>query len=139
MPERPLKSMPRLKAICPQFAVPDVVAAAEYYRDKLGFRIRGYWFEPPVFAIVARDSVEIQFGKLDAGMIASPNGGRRDEGLDAYVWVSDVDALFAESQQRGANVIERPVHRVYKCYEVTVQDFLGFRLCFAQDTSAEPA
>jgi hypothetical protein len=41
--------------------VPDVVTAAEYYRDVLGFRILGYFLDPPVYAIVARDSVEIHF------------------------------------------------------------------------------
>lgn len=129
----------RLEAICPQFAVPDVVAAAEYYRDRLGFRIRGYWREPPVFAIVARDAIEIQFGKLDPGMPANPNVRRRDEGLDAYIWVSDVDALLAEFRERGAHVVDGPAKRVYGCYEVTVEDLFGFRLCFAQDISAKPA
>jgi hypothetical protein len=31
------------KAAVPQFTVPDVVRAAEYYRDVLGFQIAGYW------------------------------------------------------------------------------------------------
>jgi hypothetical protein len=37
-----------LKSIAPQFVVSDVMRAAEYYRDALGFAIRGYYFEPPV-------------------------------------------------------------------------------------------
>jgi catechol 2,3-dioxygenase-like lactoylglutathione lyase family enzyme len=27
----------------PQFAVPDLVETVEYYRDRLGFQIGGYW------------------------------------------------------------------------------------------------
>ncbi len=40
------------RMISPQFVVPDVVAAAEYYRSVLGFRILGYFLDPPVYAIV---------------------------------------------------------------------------------------
>jgi hypothetical protein len=54
--------------ISPQFIVPDVVASAEYYRDTLGFKILGYFLEPPVYAMVGRDSVEIHFGKLEPGL-----------------------------------------------------------------------
>jgi len=55
----------KCKTICPHFVVPDVVASAEHYRDSWGSR-RGYWLDPPVFAIVVRDEVEIQFGNLIA-------------------------------------------------------------------------
>ena len=33
----------RFVAAVPQFAVPDLVQTAEYYRDVLGFQIAGYW------------------------------------------------------------------------------------------------
>jgi len=72
----------KCKTICPHFVVPDVVASAEHYRDVLGFKIMGYWLDPPVFAIVARDNVEIQFGKSDNGALPSPNFVRRESGLD---------------------------------------------------------
>jgi catechol 2,3-dioxygenase-like lactoylglutathione lyase family enzyme len=87
--------------ISPQFVVPDVVRAAEYYRDVLGFRIRGYFLDPPVFAIVARDSVEIHFGRADAERPPLPNGSRRQGGLDAYIWVNDLDSLHRELKARG--------------------------------------
>ena len=35
--------------------VRDVAAAAEYYRDRLGFRYDRLWGEPPCFCIVWRD------------------------------------------------------------------------------------
>jgi uncharacterized glyoxalase superfamily protein PhnB len=57
-------------------------------------------------------------------------------GLDAYIWVNDLDALYAELQGRGAKIIEPPAMRVYKCYELVVEDNFGFRLCFSLDTSS---
>jgi len=126
------QSKARLLSACPQFAVPDVVAAAEYYRDILGFRILGYFCEPPVFAIVARDSVELQLGKLDPNETPSPNNRRRDDGLDAYIWVDDIALLFSEIKQRGARILEGPVKREYGCEEVTVEDLNGFHIVFAE-------
>jgi catechol 2,3-dioxygenase-like lactoylglutathione lyase family enzyme len=120
--------------VSPQFIVPDVTSAAEYYRDVLGFRILGYFQDPPVFAMVARDAVEIHFGKADNGATASPNViRRRGLGLDAYIWVNDLDALHAEFEGRGAKIIEGPAVRVYQCYEMVVEDNFGFHLCFSMD------
>jgi Glyoxalase/Bleomycin resistance protein/Dioxygenase superfamily. len=123
----------RLKSIAPQFAVPDVIAAAEHYRDILGFRILGYFGQPPVFSIVARDHVEIQLGKVDRSAAPAQNSAQRKKGLDAYVWVSDVDSLYAELKTRGAKIVEPPQLRVYNCYEMVVEDRFGFRLAFAAD------
>jgi Glyoxalase/Bleomycin resistance protein/Dioxygenase superfamily len=134
--EPEIKAAAKCKSICPHFVVPDVVASAEHYRDVLGFKIRGYWLDPPVFAIVARDNVEIQFGKSNDGAFPSPNIARRESSPDAYIWVSDLDALYAELQQRGATILEPPAMRVYKCYELLVEDNFGFRLCFSMDTSS---
>src|SRR6201999_980508 len=115
----------------PHFVVDDVVAAADYYRDVFGFTIRGVFFEPPVFAMVERDNVVIQFGRVDRGEAVAPNRKRREEALDAYIWVSDVDALCAELKAKGAKIVEGPVLRFYKCYELVVEDLNGFCLVFA--------
>jgi predicted enzyme related to lactoylglutathione lyase len=139
MAEPQIKVAAKCKAICPHFVVPDVVASAEYYRDVLGFKIMGYWLDPPVFAVVARDDIEIQFGKSDNGALPSPNIVRRESSLDAYIWVNDLDALYAELQGRGAKILEPPTIRVYKCYELLVEDNFGFRLCFSMDTSSLPS
>lgn len=125
----------RLTMVSPVFVVPDVVAAAEYYRDVLGFRILSYFLDPPVFAMVERDAVDIHIGKADNDAQPSPNiSRRRGVGIDAYIWVNDLDALHAEFKSRGARIIESPVLRVYKCYEMVVEDNFGFRLCFSMDT-----
>ena len=72
----------RLTAIAPYFLVADVVQAAEYYRDKLGFTIQGYFFEdPPVFAMVGRDGLTVMLALMEAGR----GGSNRDHkaiGLD---------------------------------------------------------
>jgi catechol 2,3-dioxygenase-like lactoylglutathione lyase family enzyme len=138
MAEPQTKAAVECRMISPQFVVPDVVAAAEYYRDVLGFHIRGYFLDPPVYAIVGRDSVEIHFGRLGTGSAASPNVQRREGSLDAYIWVNDLDPLYAELKEHGAKIVEPPETRVYKCYEMVVEDALGFRLAFGMDISSQP-
>ncbi len=132
------KSVVECRMISPQFVVPNVVNAAEYYRDVLGFRILGYFLDPPVYAIVARDSVEIHFGRANSGTAAEPNIQRREGSLDAYIWVNDLDPLYAEFRERGAKIVEPPSRSVYKTYEMIVEDNLGFRLAFGMDISSQP-
>jgi len=138
MAEPEAKPAARLLMVSPEFIVPDVVKSAEYYRDTLGFKVLGFFLDPPVYAMVERDSVVIHFGKVAAEHQAAPNHTRRPSlGLDAYIWVSDLDALHAELKDRGARIIEGPVMRVYKCREMVIEDNCGFHLAFAQDTSAQ--
>ena len=138
MAEPQAQAAVQCRMISPQFVVPDVVAAAEYYRDVLGFRIRGYFLDPPIYAIVARDSVEIHFGKADTGAATSPNIERREGSLDAYIWVNDLDPLYAELKERGAKIVEPPTIQVYHGYEMIVEDHFGFRLAFGMDISSQP-
>ncbi|HEX7696085.1 MAG TPA: VOC family protein [Candidatus Acidoferrum sp.] len=139
MTELQTKAAAKCKAICPHFVVPDVVASAEHCRDFLGFKILSHFLDPPVFAVVARDDVVIHFGKSDNGARPSPNVTRRSIGLDAYIWVNDLDTLYAALQGLGAKIIEPPTMRVYKCYELVVEGNFGFRLCFSLDTSSAPS
>jgi hypothetical protein len=50
--------------------------------------------------------------------------------------VNDLDPLYTELRARGAKILETPVLRVYKCYEMVVEDNFGFRLCFSMDYSS---
>lgn len=124
----------RLTKIIPQFVVPDVVAAAEYYIEKLGFHLLGYFLDPPVYSMVARDDVEVHFGKSDTGQTA-PGSQFRKVGMDAYIHVDDLDAVFKDLQARGANITEGPVVRVYKMREITVVDLNGYKLVYGQDAA----
>jgi catechol 2,3-dioxygenase-like lactoylglutathione lyase family enzyme len=124
--------MVKFKRLSPQIVVPDVVRTAEYYRDELGFKILGYFADPPVYAMVERDEVEIHFGKADEGAAVQVNENlRRGLGNDLYIWVSDIDALFDELSAKNVEIVEGPVKRIYESVEVVVKDCNGFQLVFA--------
>ena len=44
---------PKLTASAPVLLVKDVVAAAEHYRDRMGFRCERFWGDPPAFVILS--------------------------------------------------------------------------------------
>ena len=111
--------------------VPDVVKAAEFYRDELGFKILGYFFDPPVYAMVSRDGAEIHFGKADEGERLQFNETiRHGLGTDVYIWVSDIDQLYAELSAKNVEIVEGPIERIYGSREVTIKDCNGFQLVF---------
>jgi len=118
--------------LAPQFVVPDVVATAEYYRDKLGFEILGYFSDPPVFAIVRRGNAEIHFGKADSDKLQVNENVRHGLGTDAYIFVSDINALHAELISYGAEIVEGPIARIYDRVEITIKDCNGFQLVFGE-------
>lgn len=125
--------MPRLTGIAPEFLVADVVKAAEHYRDRLSFTIIGYFFEdPPVFAMVGRDDKIIMLSLMEGGRGGSNRDFKR-EAIDAYLWVDDVDALYAEFRQQQVDIVMPPTLRIYGMKEIEVRDLDGYVLCFGED------
>jgi hypothetical protein len=45
--------------VAPYFIVDDVVATANFYRDRLGFRYERFCGEPPCFTMVGRNGITI--------------------------------------------------------------------------------
>jgi len=88
-----------IRQIAPQFFTTDMHATLMYYKEKLGFDCLGTWQDPPVYAIVARDEHRIHFRCADPPA-ANPDK-YDDELLDAYLFVDDADALYAEYAARG--------------------------------------
>jgi len=127
-----METGPVLTGLAPQFVVRDVVKTAEFYRDKLGFELLGFFADPPVYAMVRRDSAEIHFGKADSDQIQVNETVRKGLGSDAYIFVSDVNALYEEYVGRGVEITEGPIKRIYNCTEITVKDCNGFQLVFGE-------
>jgi uncharacterized glyoxalase superfamily protein PhnB len=53
---------------------------------------------------------------------------------DAYFWVSDADALFAEFKGKGAEVVCVPEDQPYEMRDFTVRDLDGHLLAFGHNT-----
>lgn len=120
-----------LNSIAPVFLVEDVRRAAEHYRDKLGFELTSYFGDPPEFTIVSRDGVKIALSRLEKGRGGS-NRKWKEEAIDAYIWVSDVEALHKQFATSGANLMGPPMPRIYGLKEIEVRDLDGYLICFGQ-------
>ena len=122
-------------SIAPYFFVTDVVAAANFYRDKLGFTYERLWGEPPCFCIVNRNGAELMLSLVEDSAIVRPNrGGNPESGAwDAYIWVPDVTALHDELVAKGVTITKGLSDRIYNNREFEIDDCNGYRLCFGQD------
>ena len=93
---------PVINGIAPFFIVRNAAAAAAFYRDKLGFDV--IYQEPehdPFFAIVCRDGAMLMVKAVEVRPMPNPTRDRAAR-WDAYISVSDPDALAAEFTSRHA-------------------------------------
>ena len=121
-------------SVAPYFIVDDVVATANYYRDRLGFDFDRFWGEPPCFCMVHRGGVVIMLSQLSTTGAMRPNAKVDPYGgaWDAYVWVNDVDGLLEEFQSQGVDIVRDVCDQDYGCRDFDIRDCNGYRLCFGQ-------
>ncbi len=123
--------MTKLLTHAPYFFVADVVKASEYYRDVLGFSYDRLWGEPPAFCMPKRDGLTVMLSQQCEVDRIRPNG-MDGESWDAYFWVTDADALFAEFVAKGVRVVYPPCDQAYYFNrEFAVKDLDGYILAFA--------
>ena len=120
--------------IAPYFIVPDVVAAAEFYRDKLGFHFDRYWGEPPGFVMVKRAGIVLMLSSIEGIRTAYPNCAVHPHACwDAYIWVPDARKLYEEFRSRDVTIKRGIEDTYYGCRDFDVVDPNGYVLCFGQD------
>ena len=127
------KSAAKVQGLSPFLIVSDLVASAEYYRDRLGFDFDEFWGDPPRLAVLYRDGAQIM---LAAGNTDTPpNPNRTEEGYcwQVYVHVDDADALHTEMEAVGADILRPPEDRFYQCRDFDVADPDGYVLCFGHE------
>jgi catechol 2,3-dioxygenase-like lactoylglutathione lyase family enzyme len=123
-----------IRQIAPVFFTMDIPRTVAFYTEKLGFELHGLWpggEAPPVYGMVARDGRAIHF------RCAEPPGPQADkydeELLDAYIFVQDADALYAEFQEKGVEFARGLGNMAWKCREFVVKDCDGRLLAFGSD------
>jgi catechol 2,3-dioxygenase-like lactoylglutathione lyase family enzyme len=130
--------MAEVRGVAPVLLVNDVQKTAAYFRDALGFSVRGFWGDPPMFSIVRRDEIEVMLNQVAKGDAFKPNGAY-DGRYDAYFWVADADALHAEMSGKGADIVCPPSDEPYMMREFQVRDPDGHLLAFGHDISGQQA
>jgi len=117
-----------IRQIAPQFFTMNIPATLAYYNDKLGFKCLSTWQDPPVYAIVARDEQPIHFRCAEPSK-TNPDK-YSDELLDAYLFIEDADALYAEYAARGVEFTRGLGNTPWNSREFVVKDCDGRLLAF---------
>ncbi len=123
----------------PVFLVDDVLAAAEYYRETLGFELNFIWGDPPTYASVSRDDAILNFS------LSSPMGRRNGmasagagNGVDVVIVVKAIDEVYDELRQRGAQITMELETQVYAMREFQLRDNNGYIIAIAEEIDTEP-
>ena len=123
-------SPPRVEAysLQPVLAVADVRAAAEYYRDKLGFTIGFLFGEPPTYAGLWLGTWTATGANIH---LARRDGPPPVEGFSLYINVGpDIDALHAVYKARGVDILGEVVQQPWGMREFAIRDCSGYVLRF---------
>jgi catechol 2,3-dioxygenase-like lactoylglutathione lyase family enzyme len=101
-------------------AVTDVLAAVEFYTNKLGFTLGFTWGEPPTMAGVNLDQVQIFLRQ----------GTPSPKGCSVYFVVGNADELYAFHRANDVEIVIPPGDRPYGLRDYGIRDLCGYRLDF---------
>ena len=117
------------RTLTPLFVVSDLQRSIDFHA-RLGFGEPSVWGEPPCFAMINRDGLELMLSLAEGEAAPRPNG----HGVwDVYVAVADLDAEIASLNEAGVAIDRGPTITEYQMKEIEVVDPDGFRICLAQN------
>ena len=120
----------------PYFLVTDLQKSVDYYCNCLGCDRPQLWGNPPEFAMPSRDGYTFMLKQAKDASEVSPNA-KKNAYWDAYVWINDADALFAEYQKNGAKIhYEICIQHDYDMKEFAIEDPDGYVIAFGQNHGA---
>lgn len=113
--------MPKLARIAPELPAADIDHAVNYYERKLGFDV-AMRMPGNEYAIVERDGVAIHLFADHA----------RRTPIGVHIFTADLEHLFAEFRQSGAEIIQSIEHKPWGNREFRVRDEFGNELKFTE-------
>jgi uncharacterized glyoxalase superfamily protein PhnB len=119
----------RFTGLAPVLLALNVQEALAYYRDVLGFDVTPYEPAPEDYGYVSRDGATIHIAHADH---CRPNSDLVTDLFDVYLWVDDVEAVHADLEERGADLLHGPVDRPWGMREIRVRDLHGYVLGIGQ-------
>src|SRR5579872_2904867 len=101
-------------------AVSDILAAVDFYTNKLGFKLGFTSGEPPRFAGVVLGNSQMFLDK----------GAPTPQGCHVCFDVDNADELFEFQRANGVEVVEPIANREYGMRDYAVRDLHGYVLVF---------
>ena len=125
--------VPKIVGCAPILLVKDVVASANYYRDKVGFQYEQFWGDPPAFCILERGSFHIMLSLSEDESKIVPHWKVVKNMWNIYFWVDDAQEMFNELKAKGAKIDYELSEKPYGCLEFGIQDLDGYDIAFGQE------
>lgn len=121
-----------LASITPFFIVRNLQQSLAHYIERLGFTLD---FEGPpddvYYGQVSREGASVMLKTITPEVLPCPNHSRHEWARwDAYVYVRDPDALFAEFKHRGATFVKELSFIDHGLWGFEVSDADGYVLAF---------
>ena len=107
-------------------AVHDIGKEAEFYVEKLGFRVTD---EPPGWVFVEKDNCVVMLGECRD---AAPAAELGDHSYFGYLRVDDADGYYEELRARGVEMSSPISDRPWGMREFGVRTPEGFRIMIGQ-------
>jgi catechol 2,3-dioxygenase-like lactoylglutathione lyase family enzyme len=104
----------------PSLSVVDVLAAAEFYTKKLGFRLAFTWGDPPEIA-------GVNLGEMQTFLA---RGTPSPQGCSVFFVIGDADELYTFQRANGVEIVAPPEDKPYGLRDYSVRDLHGYVLTF---------
>ena len=112
--------MPKLARIAPELPAANLERAVTYYEQKLGFEVAMRTGDD--YAIVERDGVAVHLFADDT----------RRSAVGVHIFTPDLEQLFAELGQNGAEITQAIERKPWGNREFRVRDDFGNELKFTE-------
>jgi catechol 2,3-dioxygenase-like lactoylglutathione lyase family enzyme len=118
--------MPQVTKLFPVFAVRDLEASLDFYKEKLGFSVAWRWGEPASRAGVALGDIEIQLDAAGAGAPPGPSV--------VYCHMIGVEAYYDACKKLGVTFSLPLGDRPWGMRDFRVIDLDGNRIGFGEES-----
>ena len=105
-----------------------------YFERILGFKQQWIWGDPPVCAGV-RAGDALLYICLDPELAGAIQ--KRQLTPDIYVWVADIQSLYEQHRQGGAEIVEDLQIKPWGTRQYTIREPNGYRLKLAEIENTE--
>ena len=118
----------KIRNVSAIISVDDVLSTLLWYQDKLGMQVEFAWGDPVVHGSVIAGDSTFHFSRSDP---TKPRTGY------LTLYVTDVDALFADIKAQGVDVVQPPETMEWGMRAFMVHDCNGSLVMFADPSTGE--
>jgi catechol 2,3-dioxygenase-like lactoylglutathione lyase family enzyme len=129
-----LMTLKNFSSAVPVIATSDVLGTVRYFEQTLGFQQQWIWGDPPVYAGI-RAGGALLYLTHDPELATTIR--ERRLAPDIFLWVSDIDSVYAHHRASRADIIEELSVRPWGVRQYVVREPNGYLLKVAESQKQE--